>query len=191
MMPHYRSLVSIAAISLFALALACGDDDNGNGNGGPGPGPGGGGGGGGGSVGSVSFDISGDVDVHKEGMAYVGTFESDSISNYQFNLTDNETFTMTLNRMGEGTDAPAEGTYTLGTTMSGDFGAILDLYEEGRQSDAIGYMAMGEDLGTLEITSASSSSMSGTFEFEASNISDMEAEGGITISNGEFTAVVN
>ena len=193
-MPRYTALISILTIAFLSVALACGDDDNDNGNASPGgngnASPGGNGGPGGGSAGNVSFEFSGEADGQKDGIAYVGTFESEHSSNYQFNFTDTDTFFMTLSRMGEGTDAPDEGTYSIGG-MVADFWVSFELYEDGDASNSVDYAATSGETGTLEITSSGSSSMVGTFEFTAPNISDMEGGGEITVSNGEFTAVVN
>ncbi len=178
--------ISLLTIAIFSLALACGSDDDDNG-GGPGPGPGGGSS----TGGTVSFEMSGDIDGAKDGFAYIGTYETDSISNYQFNFGDGDTYTLTLSRMGEGIESPSVGVYTVGTITDDDFGVSMEIFAMDNESEAISFHAasLDEDVGgMMDITSSSSSSAAGTFEFDLISYDDDGNERRVAITNGQFTA---
>lgn len=168
-----------AAIGIFLMtvfALGCGDD-NGNGEEG----------GGGGDVGAGSFDISGDFSGQKEGSAH---FDDDYPMSGFSRITIFEGMTWDLLFT---TDEPFDvGTYELGNYGLGgqDVGPSFHHSEAAPYSYGTGVENVYDTIGTLEITEADDEMVSGTFFMSLVRTDEegMTVDGGVEITNGEFTA---
>ena len=210
---NLRSLLMLLTISIFAFALACGDDDNGNDDSGPddvlnngqesssGPNavengnaePNGDSNDGGQTSGSVSFDVNGDVEGQMEGHAHFSDVDSPQVGEFEFTFGDSETFLVQMPRRGdEAREIPDQGTYTITSGADADFYPTVRFFEDGDEVNSKDFASISPDVGSIEITSSSSTSISGTFELEATRFSlDSSDEGSIEISNGEFTAILD
>lgn len=167
----------------FVFLFGCSDDENNTG---------GGGGGGGGDLGEVSFDISGDIEGQKSGIATVLPDEDHDLLQISLHDYQPQTFSMTFMQLGSA-EVPAVGEYSLGAPVATDFNAFYTNTEAGH-ADADEYNEFTGEAGTLEITESSATSVSGTFELTLQYLDEdtMEPVDGreIVITNGQFTAPV-
>lgn len=165
-------LVLFIPMGLFLLSCDNDDDDNG---------------GGGGSLGSVSFDISGDVEGSKEGQAALLESSLGSIF-FSFNDFNPQTYSLTFHwgptTTGGGTPIPGEGTYSISNSVDASqnngFWVVYTNTENGEEYGLEGVS------GSLTISDYGSNFIEGTFNFTAGQF---DGEGTITVSNGVFTAV--
>ena len=174
-------LTALFSAIVFAVALGCGGDDEENGNGNNDSN-------GNGSGGEASFQISGDIEGEKSGHAAL--IPDPNIDSVQLAISDlgPQTFSLTFIQQGT-SEVPSEGEYSVGGPTTSDFHATyVDV-----EGDATEYSEFTEQAGTLEFTSSSETSVSGTFELTLPIMGEgIEAgEGEIVITEGEFTAVVD
>ncbi|TVR85500.1 MAG: hypothetical protein EA411_12770 [Saprospirales bacterium] len=173
-------------ISWIILPLAClflvgcsSDDDNG---GGPISDP------------NVSFTIAGDIEGEKTGLA--SALFTESAGSYILNISmsdaaGGQTYSLSffMGPSDEEIEVPEPGDYTIATTNAGDFWVVYTEFdiEDGRE-----YGSIWETSGTLTITASGDNFIEGEFEFEAAGNPDdaLEAQGSITVTNGEFSAEV-
>ncbi|WP_114750094.1 DUF6252 family protein [Pleomorphovibrio marinus] len=147
--------------------------------------------------GSVSFQVSGEVEGEYSGIADFRAFEMSGIHTWDITMLDQDpiTFSVSFTQVGnEPIDRPETGTYELGINPGNQlddiYMASFEYYVDGPfQSDSY-TVGIGDTTGELEITSSSDERIEGNFSFTAVRLDD-EGNLGETISvtDGEFSAV--
>lgn len=145
--------------------------------------------------GSVTFNLSGDLDAEMDGIAEFNLFSESSIEQWELGFSDfgPQTYSMILFTHGEDLERPSEGVYTIGNDLTAEdefFGVFEDL-EDGFES-MTEYSTAHEDAGgELIIEESSSDLVSGSFSFTAIKTDDETGEpiGEVTIEDAEFEAI--
>jgi len=184
---HHLHLYTII-ILLFAF-LSCSDSSAG-----PDEGPSGGG--------SASFTVSGAVNGQKSGIAEFYSFSAFGVHTWTIDIFDvgPSTFELSFVRVGNSPiSRPAPGNYSIGSDFL-DSSGFTAFYTHGTGSNSTEYAPIfsgfcsdnqGEG-GTLTIENSSDNSVSGKFEFKASDYDfdesgNCEVLGTVTVK-GEFDA---
>ncbi|MCC5915187.1 MAG: hypothetical protein JJU46_12475 [Balneolaceae bacterium] len=145
--------------------------------------------------GSVTFNLSGDLDAEMDGIAQFSLFTESTIEQWELSFFDTgqQTYSLTLFTQGENLERPSEGVYTIGNDLTAEdefFGVFEDL-EDGFDS-MVEYSTSHEDAGgELVIEESSSDLVSGSFSFTAIKTDDETGEpvGEVIIENAEFSAI--
>jgi hypothetical protein len=176
----------IGAAMAFSFT-SCSDDDDSNGGGGaPPPSPP--------AQDQMSFTLSGDLEGEKTGQAFVFVAGAGGVSNVVLSGNDGPGITegaqtFSLNFYQSGDQVPEEGTYEIGFEQGSNgtgFWVLYESFEDG-PANPVSYGGVSGSSGTLEITSASETMISGTFEFTAVNASGDE----LIVENGIFNAGID
>lgn len=175
--------ILISFVSFFIISACSGDDDlpdiPGEHNG------------------SVTFQVSGEIEGEYSGIADFRAFEMSGIHTWDITMIDQDpiTFSVSFTQVGsEPIDRPDPGTYELGITPGNQsedtyMGSFENYVDGPFQSDSY-TVGIGDTTGELIITSSSDELIEGTFSFTAVRIDDEGNLGEtIAVTDGEFSAV--